>query len=484
MTVGRTSGSVLFAGNHTRRKPMSATCCIILSGLGSAILAAPAVAQTAGEAVLYAFQGGGDGENDESGLVIGSGGVIYGTTRDGGGGNCVDYWSSGAVVGCGTVFQLTPPATAGGAWSEKILHAFKGGADGAFPLTLTAGAGGVLYGTTGSGGIGASAGNGYGVVFQLTPPATAGGPWKETILYSFCAQSDCTDGANPGDGLLLAGGSLYGVTSYGGASGVGTVFKVTLATATSAERFATIYSFKGGSDGAVAFYGVIANKSGTLYGETNSGGGTGCGGNGCGTVYQLTPPSAAGQPYTEAVLHAFTGEPDGATPTGRLNLLSGGVLLGVAGGGGSVNFGAIYKLAPPATAGQAWTETILTNFGEGNLYGFPDSSYPNGNLVVGANGSIYGSSYGGGDTNTQIGFFYPGTIFELTPPIATGGPWVRSLLYSFEGGDDGLLPGWGLIAGPDGSLYGTTGAGGGTGCPAQAVNGMNIGCGTVFQFTP
>jgi hypothetical protein len=61
---------------------------------------------------------------------------------------------------------------------------------------------------------------------------------------------------------------------------------------------------------------------------------------------------------------------------------------------------------------------------------------------------------------------------------------VQSLLYSFQGGSDGLTPEWGLITGPGGTLYGTTSVGGGTGCPAQAYNGTNIGCGTVFQFTP
>jgi uncharacterized repeat protein (TIGR03803 family) len=451
----------------------------ILALLGTGLFAVPMAAQT-GETVLYAFQGGSDGENVISGLVAGSGGVLYGTTQVGGGGDCTIYWSNGAVVGCGIVFELTPPVSAGGAWTETILYAFKGGADGAFPNSLVAGTGGILYGTALAGGKGASAGSGSGVVFQLTPPATSGAAWKESTLYSFCAQSDCTDGAYPGSGLILLGGSLYGTTSDGGTLSDGTVFKLTLATSTTKEKFASIYSFKGGSDGSFPYYGVIPGKSGILYGETNSGGGTSCNsGAGCGTVYQITPPAASGDPYTETVLYAFPGATDGYNPAGILNLLSSGALLGAA-GGGTFNYGAIYELTPPTTSGAAWTETILTSFDPGNLYGIPGGTYPNGGFVVGGNGSIYGTTYGGGDPNLQMGYYFPGTIFELTPPIEKGGAWVQSMLYSFQGGTDGLTPQWGLILGPDGTLYGTTSVGGGTGCPAQG----NIGCGTVFQFTP
>jgi uncharacterized repeat protein (TIGR03803 family) len=449
-----------------------------------ALLAAPEVAQAQGETVLYAFQGGSDGENVNSGLVVGSGGVIYGTTQVGGGGDCTTSWSNGAVVGCGIVFELTPPATPRDSWSEKILYSFKGGADGAFPETLVLGSGGVLYGTTANGGTGATAGSGFGVVFRLIPPRTTGEAWTEIVLHNFCARSHCTDGAYPGNGLLLSDGVLHGVTSGGGTLGLGTVFRLKLATTTTVQEFASLYSFAGGTDGAHPYYGVTARKSGILYGETNSGGGTSCNdGAGCGTVYQLTPPASAGNPYTETVLYAFPGGNGGANPAGILNLLPSGALLGAV-GGGSFSDGAIFELKPPTTSGAAWTETILTNFDPGNLYGVPGGTFPNGGFVVGTTGSIYGTTYGGGDPNLQMGYYFPGTIFELTPPIEEGGDWVQSLLYSFQGGSDGLTPEWGLTAGPDGTLYGTTAVGGGTGCPAQAYNNMNIGCGTVFQFTP
>jgi uncharacterized repeat protein (TIGR03803 family) len=449
----------------------------MVAGLGAAFLAAPGVAQAQGEAVLYAFAGAPDGENDATGLVVGADGVLYGTTTYGGSGDCSGFGYA-SPIGCGIVFELTPPATAGGAWTETIVHSFTGGADGAFPNTLVASKSGILYGTASAGGPGASAGSGAGVVFKLTPPTTSGGKWKETILHSFCRQTNCTDGENPTDGPILIGADLYGTTGYGGASGDGMIYEVTTG---ATPTFTNIYSFKGGTDGAGSYYGLIANKSGTLYGVTYAGGGTGCGGGGCGTVYEVSPPAAAGDPYTETVIYSFAGGDAGQNPAGRLTL-SGADLVGAA-GGGSFNYGDVYELVPPKT-GTLWTETVLTSFDPGTIYGVPGGTYPNGSLVVGTNGSIYGTTYGGGDPNLQIGYYFPGTIFELTPPIEKGGAWVQSLLYSFQGGSDGLTPEWGLTLGPDGTLYGTTALGGGTGCPAQAYNGTNVGCGTVFQFTP
>ena len=461
-------------------KPMLSGTWWIVAGLAAGLLGgAPAWSQTAGETVLYALQGPtADGENNPNGLVAGSGGVLYGSTTYGGSGDCIGY-SYATPIGCGVIFELTPPATSGGAWTEKVIYSFTGAADGAFPNTLVAAKSGVLYGTATGGGHGASAGSGEGVIFQLAPPKTTGAAWKETVLYSFCKQTNCTDGSYPTDGPILIGTDLYGTTAEGGTDGVGTVFQ--LATGTT-PVFTSLYSFKGGSaDGAYPYYSLAANKTGTLYGQTYSGGGTGCSGSGCGIVFELAPPATSGNPYTETVLYAFPGGTDGYNPGGRLTL-SGANLYGAA-GGGTYSFGMVYELKPPTT-GTAWTETVLSSFDPGPLYGIPGGTYPNGSLIVGANGSIYGTTYGGGDPNLSFGYYFPGTIFELTPPIETGGAWVQGLLYSFQGGSDGLSPEWGLSVGPDGTLYGTTALGGGTGCPAQAYSGVNIGCGTVFQFTP
>ncbi len=79
---------------------------------------------------------------------------------------------------------------------------------------------GALYGTTQNGG--GSAGS--GTVFQLAPPATSGGAWTETVLHSFTGQNG--DGAKPVAALVMSAGVLYGTTSKGGTAGKGAVFAV------------------------------------------------------------------------------------------------------------------------------------------------------------------------------------------------------------------------------------------------------------------
>jgi uncharacterized repeat protein (TIGR03803 family) len=159
--------------------------------------------------------------------------VLYGTTLSGGSGPFPDCYFD-TEIGCGTVFQLTPPATPGGAWTESVIYNFAGGiGEGAYPYaSLVLGKNGVLYGTTSYGGTSASgsacpsdANPGCGTVFQLTPPATPGGAWTETILHGFTGQDG--DGAVPYGGLTLSpSGTLYGTTAAGGTAGGGTVFSI------------------------------------------------------------------------------------------------------------------------------------------------------------------------------------------------------------------------------------------------------------------
>lgn len=128
------------------------------------------------EHVLYDFTG--ISPVGPSSVVIGRHGTLYGTTSGGGGGVCLE--------GCGTVFSLAPPASPGGSWRETVLYTFTGDADGSLPTSgVTIGDGGVLYGTTASGGTYT-----LGTVFSLTPPASAGAPWTKTIVHSFSGP-DC-----------------------------------------------------------------------------------------------------------------------------------------------------------------------------------------------------------------------------------------------------------------------------------------------------
>jgi len=154
------------------------------------------------ERVLYSFRGGSDGSSPQGALVADKAGNLYGTTAEGGSSNCVS--------GCGIVFQLSPPATSGGSWTETVLYRFLGGTDGAAPGSdLIFDAAGNLYGTTMGGGDASS----DGTVFQLTPPAQ-GGPWTETVLYRFAGGAD---GKAPLSGLVFDKvGNLYGTTLFGG----------------------------------------------------------------------------------------------------------------------------------------------------------------------------------------------------------------------------------------------------------------------------
>lgn len=173
---------------------------------------------------IHIFAGGpGDGCKSWAVLAVDANGSLYGTTSYGGSGPC----GAGTLApGCGTVFQLNPPATPGGPWTEAILYSFTGaseGNDGAFPIGgVVMASNGSLYGATQSGGVGCK-GGGCGTVFQLTPPPTAGGAWTEKVLHRF----DGTDGESPvAQPTLSRTGVLFGTTSAGGRAGGGTVYSI------------------------------------------------------------------------------------------------------------------------------------------------------------------------------------------------------------------------------------------------------------------
>ena len=126
---------------------------------------------------------------------------------------------------------------------------------------------GALYGTTANGGVDQN----YGTAFKLTPPATPGGAWTQTVLYKFTGG----DGANPYAGLIAdASGALYGAASGGGPYNAGTVFKLTPPAAPGeAWSESVLYGFTGGSDGGFPLAALMSDDSGALY-DTANGGGT------------------------------------------------------------------------------------------------------------------------------------------------------------------------------------------------------------------
>jgi hypothetical protein len=241
------------------------------------------------EKVLYVFRGHNqnDGSSPSGGLIADSAGNFYGVTGYGGSGPCVLF---GTATGCGTVFELSPPKTEGGKWTERVLYNFQGGNDGDLPTgPLVFDSAGNLYGATEfGGGKGTTCdlfyGGNCGTVFKLNPPKTKGGEWTEKILHRFAGG---TDGAVPNGGLVLeSNGTAYGTTYFGG-------------------------YHQGQCD-------------------------RGSGYEGCGVVFMLKPPAVKGGSWSEEVLYRFKGSPsDGLGPNRGIAFDVGGAICGTTAGGGA-----------------------------------------------------------------------------------------------------------------------------------------------------
>ena len=271
---------------------------------------------TAGaERVLYRFAGyPTDGAYPEASLTNVND-TLYGTTWQGGTYGCNKY-----VSGCGVIFKILPSG------KYTLLHNFGDTGDGAFPAAALINADGVLYGTTGGGGVNGCEGTGCGTVFSITTAGT------EIVLYKFAGGKD---GWYPEAPLVNAHGTLYGTTSSGGTIGWGTVFSITTAGTES-----VLYSFAGyPTDGARPTAG-LTDIDGVLYGTTSLGGGTPCGqfSEGCGTAFSITTSG------TESVLYSFAGGSDGLSPEGALTKVH-GTLYGTTSHGGARNRGTVYSLS-------------------------------------------------------------------------------------------------------------------------------------------
>ena len=240
-------------------------------GCGTVFTVDPA---TGAQNLLYSFPTIKHGTNPTAGL-INIAGTLYGTTPTGGRVADCPHVKRGPAAGCGTVFSLNPNRG-----KEKVLYAFQGGRDGAHPAAGLINVGGMLYGTTASGGA-----SGLGTVFSLNPANGA-----EKIVYAFEGSGD---GATPKAGLLDVDGVVFGTTTYGGSScSCGTVFSLNPATGV----FKVVYAFKVSPDGQSPFASLL-NVGKTLYGTTYTGG-TGR----SGTLFSVD--IATGK---EVVLHSFEG---------------------------------------------------------------------------------------------------------------------------------------------------------------------------------
>jgi uncharacterized repeat protein (TIGR03803 family) len=390
-----------------------------------------------------------------SGLIADKAGNLYGVTSIGGNGDCSDF---GGGSGCGTVYKLIAPATNGGAWTEAVLYNFQGGADGDEVVgSLIFDKSGNLYGTTGLGG-GGGCTYGCGTVFELSPPTTKGGSWTKSTLYTF--QGGNTDAAYPAAALVFdAKGNLYGSSEFGGNAncggfGCGTIFELSPPPQPGgAWTEAVLHTFVGPTtlDAYSPSSNLIFDAAGNLYGTAGFGGDSNNG-----AIFEMTPPATQGDPWSEAVIYSFIGPPDGASPSAGLVLAPSGVFYGTATGWGPNLAGTVFALAPPAEAGGAWTVTVLHAF---TL--LTDGGNPGSSVVLDAAGNLYGTTAVGGNYSCNAGFDDGcGVAFQLAVPTKKGGAWKETVLHSFTGGHDGIQPEAGLVFGKFGLLYGTTETGG------------------------
>ncbi len=385
------------------------------------------------ETVLYVFKGAkfGDGDLPAGGLVIDNQGNLYGTTAYGGTGNCLLEGSPGS--GCGTVYELSPPAQKGGAWTETILYSFPTAVQGYLPQgDLVFDSKGNLYGATDFGGGYGTSCNPYyqycGAIFELSPPKQKGGAWTESVLYAF-------RGTSQG----CCGERLQGDTMVG--------------------------------DGTNPNGGLVFDSAGNLYGTTYQGGdaldvcGT-AGGIGCGTVFELSPPQVPGEAWTETILHRFSPNPeDGAGPEAGLTLDRQGQLYGTTSGGGINKAGTVFKIAQDGPRGSVWKVTLLHSFS----FGTDGGAVPQGPIALDGNSNLFG-------TCGDYGAFFAGTVFEMTPTSAVGDDWGYDVRYNFNEPPDAAYPVGDLIFNATGDLFGSTHAGGnGTACQG--------GCGAIFELT-
>ena len=219
---------------------------------------------------------------------------------------------------------LIVPVFAGSAFAQHERAFFFSGADGSSPSGgLVVDAEGNFYGSTALGGT-----DDLGVVYEIGP--TSNGGAAETVLYSFTGSNG--DGANPTGNLIFdSTGNLYGVTQYGG-TGNGAVFELSPPSSPGGDWAETVlYSFQGGpSDGAGPMAGLVLDGAGNLYGTGFHGGidAEPCDDGGCGVVYELTPPSVPGSPWTESVLYMFQGNTSGGNPMAPLIFDQAGNLYG------------------------------------------------------------------------------------------------------------------------------------------------------------
>jgi uncharacterized repeat protein (TIGR03803 family) len=302
--------------------------------------------------------------------------------------------------------------------------------------SLIQGRDGKLYGTAFDGG--SNTNNiclvgGCGTVFRISARGTL------TTLYSFCSQTNCADGANPAGPLVLGSdGNFYGITELGGATGSGTAFKIT-----PSGSLTTLYNWcsqQGCADGAYVNLPETASfvqaSDGNFYGTNDTGGAALAG-----TVFKLTPGGALTTLYSFCSQTACA---DGVYPTGLIQATDGN-FYGTTQFGGSNRQGTVFRITPHGKLTTLYNFCSQTNC--------TDGAAPFGPLVQANDGKFYGTTEAGGtSTNTLCGGFC-GTVFKMT---SSGTLTTLYNFCSSANCTDGASPAFSLVQASDGSFYGAT----------------------------
>ena len=400
-SLGNWSTSITLAGVGTHSIVARSADAAGNTGSSPALVfTVPASASLGAVVTLDSTSGG----HPAAGLVRDASGNLYGTTETGG------------ANGAGTAFMLSGPNHA----TLTVLHDFSGGADGGLLIAgLVADAAGNLYGATVNGGS-----QGGGTVFQLSGPAHT----TLTTLYDFTGGAD---GGNPFGALVLdAAGTLYGTTEFGGAGGLGTVFSLA---GPNHGTLTTLASFSGGPEGGQPQSGLVLDAAGTLFGTTSAGGSSGAG-----TIFALSGPG-----HDQFTTIAEFSNDNGAYPFASLTLGRDGNLYGTTTGGGAANAGTVFMLSG---TDHATLTTLLSFDGAGQ------GDAPFAGLLTDSAGNLFGVTRAGGAHGA-------GTLYELSGSDHR----TLTILSSFDPATTGGSPFGGLAADAGGTLFGTTGSGGGNG---------------------
>jgi uncharacterized repeat protein (TIGR03803 family) len=327
--------------------------------------------------------------------------------------------TSAGGSGLGVLFEYTPVTNN----YQKELD-FNGASNGSSPSgSLMQASNGKLYGMTHLGGA-----NGLGVLFEYNP---ATGTYTKKLDFNGAA-----NGSYPQGSLMQASnGLLYGMTSQGGANGMGVLFEYNPATSTYTKKL----DFNGATNGSNPYGSLMQASNGLLYGMAYSGGA-----NGMGVLFEYNPATGT---YTKKF--DFNGAANGSYPLGSLMQASNGLLYGMTRLGGANGLGVLFEYNP--TTGT-YTKKLDFN-------GATNGSNPYGSLMQAPNGLLYGMTTNGG---TSSG----GVLFEYNPATST---YTKKLDFN---GPNGSYPRGSLMQASNGLLYGMT------------LNGGANGFGVLLEYNP